>query len=296
MRRLPVRAIGAMIAGILATTPVSAEPALWTLSDEDTTISIVGTVHYLPEDLDWRTGKIGDAFDAAHTVCFELDAEARAAESAVMMFERGIFKKGDRLSNHLTNEQVSELQEIAEYLGIPFESLNVMKPWFASLTMEEYMVDRMDLGDGVEFTLYPEVAASGKALCELESPEEQLGHWIEMDLEDQIEVLFLEYPGTEDLSLEEQIEFSEDQFDQLVEDWVEGDVAALDQLINTEASLSKSFHDALLVKRNRNWIPRIEALLETEGEIFVAVGAAHLAGDDSVIKMLRDRGHKIVGP
>ena len=273
-----------------------AEPAMWTLADEDTTINIIGTVHYLPEDVDWRTGRIGEAFDAADTVCFELDAENRAAETVAMMFNEGLFRDGEQLVDHLNNRQIKELRETAHFLGIPFASLNMMKPWFASLTMDEYVVDRLDLGDGVEFTLYPEIAATGKELCELETPQEQLGEWIGMSLRDQVEVLFLEYPGAEDLNPEEALEFGEQQLAELIGEWVEGDVAALDELINTEASLSEPFHNALLVSRNENWIPRIEALLEQEGNILIAVGAAHLAGDDSVIRMLRARGHKIDGP
>ncbi|MCG8505796.1 MAG: TraB/GumN family protein, partial [Sphingomonadales bacterium] len=41
---------------------------------------------------------------------------------------------------------------------------------------------------------------------------------------------------------------------------------------------------------NRRWVPRIEALLATPGVHFVAVGAGHLVGPDSVIKMLAARG------
>ena len=98
------------------------------------------------------------------------------------------------------------------------------------------------------------------------------------------------------MSARESIEFGKDRLDALVEDWLEGDVAAIDEVVNTEASLSGPFHQALLVSRNTSWVPRIEAMLEQEGNIMIAVGAAHLSGDDSVIKMLRARGHKIKGP
>ncbi|MEO0722610.1 MAG: TraB/GumN family protein [Pseudomonadota bacterium] len=40
----------------------------------------------------------------------------------------------------------------------------------------------------------------------------------------------------------------------------------------------------------------MEALLDDPGVKFVAVGAAHLSGPDSVIEMLKERGHQVEGP
>ena len=52
-------------------------------------------------------------------------------------------------------------------------------------------------------------------------------------------------------------------------------------------------YDTLLTTRNENWVPGIKALLDEPGTKLVAVGAAHLAGPDSVIKMLKDDGIKV---
>jgi uncharacterized protein YbaP (TraB family) len=53
---------------------------------------------------------------------------------------------------------------------------------------------------------------------------------------------------------------------------------------------------ALLTKRNKNWVPKLEAMARTGKPHLVVVGAAHLAGPDSVIGMLRAKGWKIEGP
>jgi uncharacterized protein YbaP (TraB family) len=49
-------------------------------------------------------------------------------------------------------------------------------------------------------------------------------------------------------------------------------------------------YKAILVDRNTDWANQIETLLEGSGTAFIAVGAAHLAGDDSVQAMLTQRG------
>lgn len=54
----------------------------------------------------------------------------------------------------------------------------------------------------------------------------------------------------------------------------------------------KNAEDDLLTKRNKNWIPKIETLIK-ENRCFIAVGAAHLPGNNGVIKLLRDEGYEI---
>lgn len=282
---------------VLSPLAAHAEPAMWTLSDEDTVINIIGTVHYLPEDADWRSVRINSAFETADTVCFEVDADSRLDESINLMSSLGVFQNGDRLVNHLTKDQEKDLRETAEFFGIPFASLNVMKPWLASLTIEDFLVNRLEFGDGVEFTLYPEVLDSGKEICEMETPAEQLTEWATLDVAKQVEIMFLENEETKDLSIAEEITHSQEELENLIAEWLEGDVRALDEIIDEEAEASEAFHDALLVNRNARWVPRIEDLLAREGgNIFIAVGAAHLAGEDSVITMLREKGYQIEGP
>jgi uncharacterized protein YbaP (TraB family) len=55
-------------------------------------------------------------------------------------------------------------------------------------------------------------------------------------------------------------------------------------------SASEEIYQALLVRRNANWADQIQTLLAGSGTTFIAVGSAHLAGDDSVQEILEDRG------
>ncbi|MEL7454095.1 MAG: TraB/GumN family protein, partial [Pseudomonadota bacterium] len=165
-----------MIAAICSTASSAAigEPAVWTLSDSDTEITIIGTVHVLPPETNWRSARIDAAFQAADTVCFELDAVGRALEILSLSMKRGVLPPGEKLTDHLTEKEVQDMRALAGELGVPFDSLNVMQPWFAGLTVEQYLIARAGLEEGVEFILHPEVLESGKTLCELESVEEQM--------------------------------------------------------------------------------------------------------------------------
>ena len=79
----------------------------------------------------------------------------------------------------------------------------------------------------------------------------------------------------------------------------QGDVAhLLGALIAWRAGpddLARSDRDraALLHDRNLAWLPRLETTFAKPGEHFIAVGAAHLPGEDGLVALLRGRGYEV---
>ncbi len=55
---------------------------------------------------------------------------------------------------------------------------------------------------------------------------------------------------------------------------------------------SKSFEEILLIKRNENWIPKIEKIISKKSS-FIAVGAMHLGGKNGIIELLRQKGYEV---
>jgi uncharacterized protein YbaP (TraB family) len=52
-------------------------------------------------------------------------------------------------------------------------------------------------------------------------------------------------------------------------------------------------YQRLLVERNKNWMPKLEALFARRSRALVVVGAAHLVGPDGLLAMLRSKGYKV---
>ena len=75
----------------------------------------------------------------------------------------------------------------------------------------------------------------------------------------------------------------------MLSEWVEGDAEALGALMNANLA-DPVLAEALLYGRNRNWAAWIDERLDTPGTVFVAVGAGHLAGTNSVQDYLEQRG------
>jgi len=135
---------------------------------------------------------------------------------------------------------------------------------------------------GVEIKLITRANKDAKTFGYFETLEDQMEVLAGGDFDEQIDGL---------VAFSAQIEDGTAALDLLVDEWVDGDVEGLGALISVPEILgSKEAYDRFLTQRNRNWIPQIIDILEEPGSSFVAVGAAHLAGPDSVVFMLEDEG------
>ena len=81
---------------------------------------------------------------------------------------------------------------------------------------------------------------------------------------------------------------------ELRDQWRSGDMAAMkaSQLDEMQRDFPQIYKD-LLVVRNNNWLPQIKKMLTTPEVELVLVGALHLSGEDSVLKLLTDAGYKV---
>lgn len=259
-------------------------PALWLVQDDDTKVYLFGTVHVLPPELEWKTENFTSALLASDAVFLEADVspEAEQALQAVVM-DLGLYKDGRTLSDALNDEQEALLETAGAAIGMPAAALDPMEPWFASIMLGA--VTLMQSGyspeSGVETQLLGIVEQSGTPLRYFETAEQQLS--IFDNLPEEVQVNFL----TESL---ESLGTMKEDMDQMVNDWSMGDVAAVAKLVNEDLS-DPLLTKALLTDRNANWVVTLDKLMDDEaGTFFVAVGAGHLAGTDSVITMLEDKG------
>ena len=268
------------------------EPALWSLSDEDTTLYIFGTVHLLRPELDWRSEEIDSAFAAADTIVFEADVTSQAAASEMMKFisSEGMLGGGQQLSGLLSELELAELQKALDHVGLPLGAVEPMRPWWAAVNLSVLQIKKegFDPNSGVETVLGEEARAAGKSFAYLETIDEQLGRLANMPTDAQVDFL---------ISSAESIEEGGEVLDMLVSEWVDGDVHGLGLLMsNPDMMGSEEVYEALLKSRNEIWVGKIKAMLDVPGTRLIAVGAGHLAGEDSVIEMLEAQGYEVEGP
>lgn len=278
---------GDISSGVPLCSPGS--PALYTAQDEDTTVHLFGTVHLLKPETQWRNQFFAQAWAAADTVIFEADVDSVEAQSAAvaLVVQHGLLTKGDSLYGYLDENQSTQLRDVAQDLGMPAQALAPIKPWMASIQISIQYLVRAGYapGAGVESVLSAEAKNLGKTLGYLESAEDQVLAMSSLPMPDQLAML-----NSTLIAMKE----DPDGLDRLVDNWSQGNQQALaEEFVDIDSLGSLEVYEALIVRRNKNWIPAIRRLMNEPGVKFVAVGTGHLVGDDSVLAMLSDQGFSL---
>jgi uncharacterized protein len=267
-----------------AVTQRTATPALWVVKDADTTIYLFGTFHLLPEGLNWNLGAVKSAFESAGTLKLEIaNLEAETPVIGAIMAEKGRLPVGQTLSDGLTDAQKTELARIIGQSGMPPEAVASMRPWVASMVLALTMYQKMGLDPtkGVDKTLDGLARARNIPVEGFETGAEQIGFFAAMT------------PATERamlLSTIEEWDKSQTMLNGMVAAWSRGDANRIGAMLSDNMREHPELANVLLTDRNSRWADWIAGRMAAPGTVFVAVGAGHLAGRDSVQAFLRKKG------
>ena len=293
MRKFLARTAAAIAAGaaafspLAAKTPAAAKPAMWMLSDADTTIYLFGTIHLLPKGTQWRT----PAFDKAATSASDLVVEtvideANPMAAAAEMMRLAVSPNLPPLLDRVPADKRAKLTEVATKTGVPMAVYDKLETWGAAFIMLGVTMKELGLdpNSGVESSLKTEFTTAKKPIGQLETNAEQFGFFD--TLPEAAQRKFLE-------SVLDDPAKGKAQFDEMLSVWTRGDVKAMGDAFNRELADSPDLRENLLRKRNANWNVWLQRRLATPGTTLVAVGAGHLSGSDSVIAMLEKSGYKV---
>ncbi|MCF6216022.1 MAG: TraB/GumN family protein [Emcibacter sp.] len=296
-RRYFMRSIAALFFGLWAlsipagaqeTDIVHAKPALWTVQKGDNTTYFLGSFHLLPKNYQWYEGIIQSSFEAADELVMETELTPEAtAKIQGLLIKNGFFAGEDNLKNHLDADRYAKMLTYAKKLmGQEEVAAQKMKPWFMAMNLSilTIMSNGMDPNSGVDKYLEGLAKQSEIAITGLETASDQMMALIDHPLNVQAAML------SETL---DQLDDFQAVMDNYLTAWASGDSDRISKTMVDDMKKYQGIYEALLVNRNANWIPAIEGHINSAKTVFVVVGAAHLAGPDSVLNMLEDKGYKV---
>lgn len=262
-----------------------ADPALWVVKGKQTTIYLFGTIHVLKPGLTWFDEAVKSAFDKADEVKLEIVMPDPATMQGLVQ-ATGIAPAGTPpLTQRLPEGKRAAFTKAVTDLGLPANALDRFKPWLAATQLSVAPLSKLgyDSANGPEEVITEAAKQAHKPLSGLETPQQQLGFF--GSLSDQAQLQFLESTVDELPTLDKQMA-------SMVDEWARGDPEALAREMNDELKSSPEVAKVLLVDRNRNWAQWIRQRMTKPGTVFIAVGAGHLAGPDSVQAQLAKLGLK----
>ena len=268
------RALAAETTPAPAVTTKDADPALWVIKDADTTIYLFGTVHILKPGLSWFDEGVEKAFKASGELVLELPDVDQAAMQKTMM-SVGIDKDGQTLSKRLNADQLAIYTKAMESIKVPPAAFDPFEPWAASLVLSVLPLAQSgyDAKSGADEVLKAAAKAAGIPIIGLETVEQQLGYFDTLPMNLQIDYL---------VQIAKDVGEVVPTIAKMIDNWAAGDPETLATMMNTAMDKAPEVKRILLAERNERWAAWIKTRLEKPGTVFIAVGAGHLAGKDSV--------------
>jgi uncharacterized protein len=258
-------------------------------------LQLLGTIHIGPEEGFLLSPAIEADLAKADRLVLEVDLRLATEELVSdLLAKLVVLEPGTTLPEIVAPETVKLLDREDEALaryGFPRNARLRLKPWFVAVGIietafgesgwsTEAMVDRQVMN-----------AFGARPILGLETVEEQL------------RLLDGLSPELQDLMLRDTVSRIDEiapSLTELVTAWRVADERALERIaregIDELPGLDR-FYDVLLGERNRRWLAKLRPLLDDPsyaGEnVFVAVGALHLVGQDSLVELLDEAGYRV---
>lgn len=231
----------------------SASPAIFVVRDADTTIYLFGTFHALDGRSTWFNERVRDAFEQSDELVLETLVPERPASGAPV--------------------------------PQPLRSLSVTSSasFLASTRMaiNAGQSHGMQVGNGADMVLRHVAEAEGKPVEGLETLESQLNMFTRMPATAAAAPRRADAPAMDTLSR---------SMVEMQDAWKRGDQAVFVRMLGELERGSPDTYRMMFTERNARWADWIRARMQTPGTVFVAVGAGHLAGKDSVLVRLAQLG------
>jgi uncharacterized protein len=256
---------------------------------------LLGTMHVT----DPRVLKMPQGADAAlkdaKTIIVEsaevLD-EQKAMGSVLAKPELTMFTDGTSIEKLLDKDDLALLEDGLKKRGIPLSAVSRMKPWmlmaFVSLPACE-MARKAKAEAFLDKRIAMDAAAAGKSVKGLETYAEQLGAMASIPTDIHLKSL------VETIKLGSKMD---DVFETMTDLYLSGDMGLTIPLLKQIAPDGSDdagyaeFEELIVTKRNHLMAERAAPIL-SEGDVFMAVGALHLPGEEGLVELLRKQGFTV---
>ncbi|NES84091.1 MAG: TraB/GumN family protein [Moorea sp. SIO2B7] len=258
---------------------------LWKVESQDNTVYLLGSVHFLKPENYPLPQSMYQAFNESEIVVFETSL-APDASSLNLVIQKAMLPPGETLKTYLSETNYNIVKNESANIGIPLEYFENLKPWFLAMNFVTIGLQKLGFQPqyGVDFHLFNRAGQAGKQILFLETIEEQLDLFENLSKKEQ-EIFLLQ-------SIQE-IETIETSMNILIKTWNSGDVANFEDVILQSFEEFPKYRDIFLTQRNRKWLTEIKLFLNQDQDYLVIVGAAHLVGNDGLIKLLQKEGYSV---
>ena len=241
---------------------------------------LFGTIHLTCDSsLDANTL---NALEATEQLYLELDMDDKSIQ--MQMMKLMMMKDGAKLSTLLSPEDFKILDEfMKKNLNMSVKLFDSFKPFMISSMLFPKMLDCKS--QSVESELMKITKEQNEEIFGLEKAEDQMKVFDEISYQDQADELLK--------TVKDNLEKDKKEFQEMITIYQNKDIEGMLKIMSdSDNKITSENQDILLNDRNKKWIPIMIKTMKDKPTFF-GVGAAHLAGENGVIKLLRKKGYKV---
>jgi uncharacterized protein len=273
---------------LLGSLSAQAASPVWAIRGAHNTVYLAGSIHLLPGADAALPPAFARAYADSARLVMEIDlGKLDPAEALGTLLQHGGLPEGTSLREVVGAPRYARASAAAAALELPAASMDHEAPWMVALQLTELEYARLgfDPEQGVEQQLLRHALADHKTTAGLESLADEMGVFEALTPAAQLRFL--------DMVLDD-LNDTENETRAVLAAWRRGDAARLATLLAVEYRSFPVLYDALVMDRNRHWLPEIERLLQGDENCLVVVGALHLVGKGGLLEELRKDGHTAV--
>jgi uncharacterized protein YbaP (TraB family) len=290
---------------------------LWKASDDDSSVYLLGSIHFADPSIYPLSGKILEAYDKADYLVVEADV-ANQAEGIKYMQTKMMYTGDDTLEKNIPKELYERFVEEVKPLNLAPEVYNKLKPWYAAMLIQgtQLLQGSISANIGID-NYFLSKAAGRKPIMEIEGIKFQVDMFD--SLSNEMQAWYLEsvlasatgrqqhaddnlQAGDDQQAAGGQQQAEEEQsqtvviFLEILDSWKKGDPGVIEKLLALDESATdaktQEFNHIFWTARNNNMFAKTMEYLSDPANktYFIVVGAGHMGGDSGIITQLKESG------
>lgn len=261
---------------------------LWKLTSSKNTVYLMGSIHLLNKDSYPMPAPFEKAYQECSSLVFETNIDKMdSQETQGLILKNAILPPDQSLSRMISKDTYQLLEKRLSSSGVDITQLDRLSPWMWAITLTVLELHKLgfDPQYGLDRHFFNKAKNDGKKIMSLESVEEQLQLFFDLE------------PDKQDSLLKKtlkELEITKRLYNEMIQAWRSGDTDKLYTIVVKSFEGHPDILKKMLLDRNEKWVKEIESLIVQNEKALIVVGAAHLSGPDSMVTLLSKKGYYFI--
>ena len=259
----------------------------WEVTKNNKSMYLIGTMHPINKEYNYFNKNVKDIIRKTDVLAVEINPSKEEIDN---INAKNVYINGHSIEDELNKNQIKNLKSICNEIGIDYKDIKNLKPHIIMNKLESVLYYKANLVmETFDDMLKDTIVSKGKRVVQLENMEFQMDLLSKINGLESLKLNLNNYKKGKFLeSGEETIKYSKE----LMDGYAKGNKAIMEKAIKLQKKNLLSYR-IMITNRNKAMTKKIDELFLDNETYTVAVGALHFFGDESIIKMLENKGYTV---